>query len=149
MLDFEEILRENPADWDCRLAFADWCEEHGREAYGRALRYLATNNRHPVLLRESSSLSRPWLFGGPDNGGENPHWAPCKLNWDVHCLLLKAVGRDFPVGGVNNEMWFDIRRGRCPPFSFLGWVAFTTQQQATEYLGRALERVGCRSPEGV
>jgi uncharacterized protein (TIGR02996 family) len=147
MLDFEALLVEDPANQACRLAYADWCEEHGREAYGRALRYLATNERHPV--QTEWGIPQVWLFGGPDNGGQNPHWAPCKLDWDVHCLLLKAVGRNIPAGSITGRMWDDVRSGICPALSCLGWVAFTTQQQATDYLGQALERVGCRSPEGV
>jgi uncharacterized protein (TIGR02996 family) len=147
MLEFEQILEEDPGNQACRLAYADWCEEHGREAYGRALRYLATNERHPVLLPEGT-LPRPWLFGDPENGGKEPHWAPCKLDWDVHRLLVKVVGRNIPAGSTTDRMWDEVQRGIAPPFSVVGWTVFTTQQQATEYLGRALE-AGCPQSEGV
>ncbi len=48
--DFEKLLDETPDDWDLRLVYSDWLEEHGDELLACAQRWLVRHKKHPKSL---------------------------------------------------------------------------------------------------
>jgi uncharacterized protein (TIGR02996 family) len=139
LTNFEQILEEDPGNQACRLAYADWCEERGRERYARALRWLAQHDKHPVF--DDDPPAPVWFFAGRENGwyGEC-RYDSCKLPNLIHAALVEAIGRD--MDHAEEEDWVSLSRGVTSPFSHFAWLAFQNAEQATEYLGRALEKVG-------
>jgi uncharacterized protein (TIGR02996 family) len=138
LTNFEQILEEDPGNQACRLAYADWCEERGRERYARALRWLAQHNQHPVL--DEGHPAPTWFFASRLNGYTDDLYTPCKLSSPIHAALVGEIGRD--ICQHNEEDWVSLSKGAAGPFSCHAWLAFQNVEQATEYLGRALEKLG-------
>jgi uncharacterized protein (TIGR02996 family) len=138
---FEAALAVAPGDQGLRLIYADFVEEHGDEAYGRALRWLAREGKHPVPNQAVKGAECYFGNDEPDGFSGNYHrirryYGPCLLATDLFVRLQLVIGPLHVRPGllVSQLSKYDH------PFHLAGqWAYFSSVQQATEYLARALE----------
>jgi uncharacterized protein (TIGR02996 family) len=115
---FEAALEAAPEDQGVRLVYADFVEERGDEAYGRALRWLAGRDLCPTKYGER------WYFGTIENEGwRTGVWRASALPvWLYRRLQALTPRYDFPDNTGSHGYW----------------CLYRTVQQVTEYLARAL-----------
>ena len=76
-----QAIKAKPEDWELRLVFADWLEEHGQSDLGQLLRLAAKENHLGPTWPESKELKQlrrqvSWLLN-PDEVGEALRRLPC------------------------------------------------------------------------
>ncbi len=136
---FEAALDETPDDWNLRLIYADWLDEHGDQSLARAQRWMAEHERMPLigpdaLLRmlgvrqPANTLGRCW-------------------EWWVYGEGVSGVGRDLfrriptPYSTVRGQ-------GYCSTESrdWLSYLEFETRRDAEAALAAGLDRQATGEP---
>lgn len=86
--DFQNALDAHPHDWQTRLVFADWLQEHNDP---RADGYRALGKLNHVPLRTDKEQ---WVLGRDDNRGANPFLDDRRCTLPADWFLGLAVKED-------------------------------------------------------
>jgi uncharacterized protein (TIGR02996 family) len=98
--DFQHALDANPGDWQMRLVFADWLEEHGDP---RAPGYRALGQRHRQALPCQSTNGPLRYIVGTETITPKVHrvkWGACLLAQDWFALVERS-----PACATHHDKW--------------------------------------------
>jgi len=112
--DFWRALEADPADWDLRLVFADWLEDHGEEVLAAGQRWQAHARQKP-----DPNFGSYWSWFRLDE--EESKRLRYHLDPDLFAFL---EGEDLTHGGRYSTEWKD----------------YSSMREADQALARALTR---------
>lgn len=59
------LLAQSPSDWDLRLVFADWLEDHDEPELAQGQRWQVEHRRRPERIQPGNGLAWCWFLGTP------------------------------------------------------------------------------------
>lgn len=117
--DFQRALDRNPEDWQCRLVFADWLQEHA-DPRADGYRLLGQLRIHPYKL--SSRVLKGYTGGGWQ-------WWNGNTNLKQHPKLAPHILPKEFIGKIDSH-WAKTRR-RAEDAAALTFAGFPLQVRTT------------------
>lgn len=127
--DFQAALDANPEDWQTRLVFADWLEEHGDP---RAEGYRAIARLPRCNCRSDGPDKVPFIWMKEDFGGL-PAYARLPNDW-FEVLVAECTAPQLWDNGMPAD--FDPRGRR-----YMAWLNFSTRREADDAAALAFAKL--------